>query len=211
METPADFLERWHYAGLFTVILAEEAGLPLPLPGDLFIAAMGFMAHSHRAAFLPTAAVVTSATVLGASVLYLVSRHAGRRLLLRIARRFGYTEAREARVEAWLARRGAAAVVFGRLIPGLRIVMTVVAGALRLPHATFVAGTVLAGILWATIYFWLGYLLGAGYERLAGEVRLEELWPWAAAAAALLAVAVVIRRARRRRAPGVVTDPDARG
>ncbi|ACG75475.1 SNARE associated Golgi protein [Anaeromyxobacter sp. K] len=200
VESPASFLERWHYGGLFAVILAEEAGVPLPLPGDLFIAAMGFLAHSHRAAFLPTAAVVTSATVLGATVLYLVSRHAGRPLLLRVARRFGYTEAREARLEGWLTRRGAAAVVIGRLIPGLRIVMTVVAGALRLRHGTFVAGTLVAGALWATIYFWLGWALGAGYERLAGEVRLEAVWPWAAAAGVLAAGAVLAWRARRRAA-----------
>ena len=31
VQTPADFLARWHYAGLFAVILAEEAGVPLPL------------------------------------------------------------------------------------------------------------------------------------------------------------------------------------
>ena len=207
MESPADFLERWHYAGLFAVILAEEAGIPLPLPGDLFIAAMGFMAHSHRAAFGPTAAVVTAATVLGASILYVISRHAGRRLLLRVARRFGYTEAREARLEAWLARRGAWAVVVGRLIPGLRIVMTVVAGALRLRRSTFVLGTLVAGLVWSTLYFWIGYALGAGYQRVAGELQVELVVPWAAAAAVLLAGGILLRRSRRRGAPDVIAGP----
>ncbi len=207
METPADFLERWHYAGLFAVILAEEAGVPLPLPGDLFIAAMGFMAHSGGAAFAPTVAVVTAATVLGASVLYLVSRHAGRRLLLGVARRFGYTASREARVEGWLARRGAAAVVVGRLVPGLRIVMTVVAGALRVPRATFVLGTLLAGLIWSTLYFWIGYALGAGAERLAGEIPVERLWPWAALAALALAGGILLRRSRRRAALDLTAGP----
>ena len=87
MESPADFLARWHYLGLGAVILAEEAGVPLPVPGDLFIAAMGFLARSGRASFAPTAAVVTGATVIGASVLYLVARHAGRPLLERVGRR----------------------------------------------------------------------------------------------------------------------------
>jgi len=199
VESPANFLERWHYAGLGAVILAEEAGIPLPLPGDLFIAAMGFLAHSGRARFLPTAAIVTAATVVGASALYLASRHAGRPLLLRVARRFGYTEARERRIEARLGRRGVLTVVVGRLIPGLRIVMTVVAGALRLRHATFALGTLVAGLVWATIYFWLGYALGAGYERLAGRVDLEAIWPFALAGAAALAVGVLLWRARLRR------------
>lgn len=198
MQTPAEFLARWHYAGLFVVIVVEEAGVPLPIPGDLFIAAMGVLAHAGGAGFAATAATVTAATVIGATVLYLVSRHAGRPLLVRIARRFGYTEAREQRVEAWLLRRGATAVVVGRLIPGLRIVMTVVAGALRLPHRTFVSGTFFAGVIWSTLYFWLGYGLGAAWERLAGRVRPEALWVAAAAVGILLGAAVLVRvRARR--------------
>ncbi len=203
METPADFLARWHYGGLFLVILAEEGGIPLPVPGDLFIAAMGFLAHQGRASFAPTAAVVTTATVIGATVLYLVSRHAGRPLLVKVMRRFGFTEAREQRLEGWLTRHGATAVVVGRLIPGLRIVMTVVAGVLRLRHRTFVVGTFFAGLTWSTIYFWLGWALGAGYERVAGQVPLDRLWPWAAGAAALLALAVLWRWYARRppRAP----------
>jgi membrane protein DedA with SNARE-associated domain len=199
VESPAEFLARWHYAGLFAIILVEEAGVPLPVPGDLFIAAMGFLAHSGRAAYAPTALVVTAATVLGATALYLVSRHAGRPLLVRVARRFGYTAEREARLEAMLARRGAAAVVFLRLVPGLRIVMTVVAGTLRLGHATFAIGTLFAGLLWATIYFWLGYALGAGYERAGGSTALAKAWPFALAAM-VVGLGLLAWRARVRAA-----------
>lgn len=202
MESPADFLARWQYTGLFAVILVEEAGVPLPLPGDLFIAAMGFLAHSGRASFAPTAAVVTVATVLGAGLLYLLSRHAGRPLIVRFARRFGYTEEREAALEAWLARRGAAAVVLGRLVPGLRIVMTVVAGALRLEQATFALGTLVAGLVWATLYFWIGWALGAGYERVADAGAAHALWP-VALALAIGGAAALAWRARARRGPRV--------
>jgi membrane protein DedA with SNARE-associated domain len=200
VESPADFLARWQYTGLFAVILVEEAGVPLPLPGDLFIAAMGFLAHAGRASFAPTAAVVTVATIFGAGLLYLVSRHAGRPLLVRVARRFGYTEEREARLEAWLARRGAAAVVLGRLVPGLRILMTVVAGALRLQQSTFALGTLVAGLVWATLYFWIGWALGAGYERVVDAGAPFALWP-IALALALGGAAALAWRARARRAP----------
>jgi len=197
VESPADFLVRWHYWGLFLVILAEEGGIPLPIPGDLFIAAMGFLALTGRAAFLPTAAVVTVATVLGAGALYLFSRHAGRPLLVRIARRFGFTEAREQRLEGLLARHGAAAVVFLRLVPGLRIVMTVVAGVLRLAPATFVLGTFVAGMVWSTIYYWLGWGLGAGYQRLAASVPVEALWPWLAGVGVVGLVGLLLWHRRR--------------
>ena len=41
VQDPAAFLARWHYLGLFAVIFAEEAGVPLPIPGDLFIGGVG--------------------------------------------------------------------------------------------------------------------------------------------------------------------------
>jgi membrane protein DedA with SNARE-associated domain len=197
---PASFLARWHYLGLFGVLLLEEAGVPLPIPGDLFIAAMGFLASTGRGAYLPTAAVVTAATVLGATVLYLVARHAGQRLLSFAGRWLGYDAPRQARLEGWLHRRGALGVVVGRLVPGLRIVMTLVAGALRLPLRTFAVGTLLAGALWATIYFWLGYLLGSGYQRLAGPGAVPHWLVFAGIGAAAVAAFVVLQLRRRARA-----------
>lgn len=208
MEEARAFLAEWHLVGLFAVILAEEAGLPLPIPGDLFIAAAGFLAHGHPEAFPGAAAAVTLATVLGASALYLLSRHAGRPLLLRVGARFGYGDARRERLEAWLLRRGALAVVVGRLVPGLRIVMTVVAGALRLPQATFAVGTLVAGLVWATIYFWAGYGLAAGWDRLAGGA--SRAWPFLAVAAAVLLL-VLWHRMRGRRLARTRRDPPAQG
>ncbi|HSN91784.1 MAG TPA: DedA family protein [Anaeromyxobacteraceae bacterium] len=196
MDEARAFLEHWHLVGLFAVILAEEAGVPLPVPGDLFIAAAGFLAHGRPGAFPGVAAVVTAATVLGASVLYLLARHAGRPLLLRVGARFGYGDARRERLEAWLSRRGALAVVVGRLVPGLRIVMTVVAGALRLRQAVFALGTLLAGLVWATLYFWAGYGLAAGWGWLSDGA--SRAWPFLAAAAAVLLL-VAWHRLRGRR------------
>jgi membrane protein DedA with SNARE-associated domain len=205
VEDPAAFLQRWHYLGLFAIILAEESGIPLPIPGDLFIAAMGFLAstgleRSRWTSFAYAALVVTGATVLGASILFLLSRRFGSRLLAWAGRWLGYDEAKRARLEAWLRRNGFLAVAVGRLIPGLRIVMTIVAGALRLPHATFSLGTLVAGLVWATLYFWLGFVLGSGYQRLAGRGHLP---PWvvitAVAVALALALVLLRRRARARR------------
>jgi membrane protein DedA with SNARE-associated domain len=212
VQDPAAFLQRWHYWGLFAVILAEESGIPLPLPGDLFIAAMGFLASTGAArsrwtSFVYAALVVTGATVLGASFLYLLSRRFGVRLLGWAGRWLGYDAGKQVRLERWLQRNGFLAVAVGRLIPGLRIVMTVVAGALRLRHLTFSLGTLVAGLVWATSYFWLGYVLGSGYQRLAGRGVMP---PWLVIALAALGVAgalIALRVRSRRRAGGPPPGP----
>ncbi len=211
MQTALEFLARYQFLGLFLILFAEEGGIPLPVPGDLFIAAVGVSAHASGASplvqFAITVAVVTAATMGGAELLYTVSARLGRPLLLKVARRFGYTEERNARLEEWLVRRGAAAMIVGRLTPGLRIVMTVVAGALKMRRATFSLGTFAAAIIWATLYFWLGYGLGASYERLAAEAAG---WaPWVTLGAAAIVLAVVWWRFLRKRngAPTGHSDP----
>jgi membrane protein DedA with SNARE-associated domain len=201
VQTALDFLARWQFLGLFLILLAEEGGIPLPIPGDIFIAAVGVAAASSGLVALEqyalTTLVVTGATLLGAGILYVVAARLGRPLLLKVARRFGYTEEKNARLEQWLQRRGAIAVILGRLTPGLRIVMTVVAGALKMDRRTFTLGTFFAAILWAAIYFWLGYALGASYEQWLKQAESWAKYVLLGVAAAVL-VAVWWKFLRKR-------------
>src|SRR5262249_47976382 len=64
------------------------------------------------------------------------------------------------RVERWLTRRGRIAIVLGRLIPGLRIVTTVVAGLSDMSYRDFLAATTIAAVIWSMAYFWVGVLFG---------------------------------------------------
>ncbi len=159
-------LQRWHYLGLFLVLLAEEAGIPLPIPGDVFIAAMGAAGRASHANFIMTTVIVMSATLSGSAILFETSRRLGQPFLLRIGRRFGFDVDRAVRVELWLKRRGALAIVAGRLTPGLRIVVTVAAGALGVGRTQFLCGTAVASVLWSVIYYGLGYAFGAGVETV---------------------------------------------
>jgi membrane-associated protein len=146
-ENAAAFVAHWGYLGVFAAIFAEEAGVPLPLPGDLFIAALGAAGRANASSFVVTTIIVLVASVGGSAV-------------MKIGRRFGCNEARALRVERWLERRGAVAITLGRLTPGLRIVLTVAAGALRMRREVFMIGTGVASVLWVGIYYWLGFLLG---------------------------------------------------
>ena len=208
------FVAHWGYLGVFIVIFAEEAGVPLPVPGDVFIAALGAAGWVHQSNFAVAATVVLVASLGGSTALFEMSRRLGQPMLLRVGRRFGFDADRANRVERWLARRGAAAIVAGRLTPGLRIVVTVAAGALRMRRNVFLVATAFASLLWATIYYWLGFALGAGvasalrttFGRAIHDPDALAALVTVAALAAGSAVGAVIwrsRRARRRRARGI--------
>jgi membrane protein DedA with SNARE-associated domain len=185
------FLAQWQYLGAFVGIFAEEAGVPLPVPGDVFIAALGASGRAGHASFLLSAGVVCAATVLGSAVLFEFSRRVGRPLLNRVGHRVGFHGARVERVEQWLLSHGSTSIALGRLVPGFRIVLTVAAGTLGMGRASFLVGAAVASLLWAGIYYWLGYLLGAGVTHMIEAAAGRAIHRPAVAATVVVAVGLV--------------------
>ncbi|OYV67759.1 MAG: hypothetical protein B7Z74_09285, partial [Deltaproteobacteria bacterium 21-66-5] len=137
---------------------------------DVFIAALGAAGRAGHANYFLTTLLVFEATISGSAILFEVSRRVGQPLLRRMGRRLGFSAARADRTEVWLNSHGAVTVALGRLVPGFRILLTVAAGSLKMSRVQFLAGAAAASILWAAIYYWLGFALGAGVARvLEGE------------------------------------------
>ena len=207
------FLARWQYLGAFVGIFLEEAGVPLPVPGDVFIAALGASGRAGHASFLVTTLVVFAATMSGSTLLFELSRRVGHPLLRRVGHRFGFSGERADRAEVWLTTHGAVTVAFGRLVPGFRIVLTVAAGALRMGRLTFLVGAAAASVLWAALYYWLGYLLGAGVTQMirsaAGRAFHDPEVAGAIVVVLLLAIGAVIGtvlwKRRNREGPAAAT------
>src|SRR5438309_7506476 len=109
------FLDEHAQLALFVWLLLEEAGLPMPLPGDLIVLAAGTRLAQGGTFWLVPLALVSIATMLGSTILFWLARRGGRPLLLRHGRYFQLDADRLAKAEAFLQRRGSAAVVVGRL------------------------------------------------------------------------------------------------
>lgn len=186
------FLAHWQYLGAFIGIFLEESGVPLPVPGDVFIAALGASGRAGHASYFATTLVVFAATISGSAVLFEISRRLGQPLLRKVGHRFGFDDARADRVEVWLNTHGTVTIALGRLVPGFRILLTVAAGALHMSRGAFLAGAGAASILWAAIYYWLGYALGAGVEQMIRAAAGRAFQNPRVAAAIIVAVALLI-------------------
>lgn len=138
----------------------EEMGVPIPFaPGDIMLIIGGIAIASgtvQATAFVPA---VFLASLAGALVGREIFALIGRPALLRAADALRFRHAVD-RAGAMLQRRGWRAVLIGRLIPGLRIHTTQVAGAMRLPRRSFVAGLIPAVGIYVGLFTGLGYLFG---------------------------------------------------
>ena len=95
---------------LFLVFLLEEAGVPLPLPGDLALVWAGFRVSTGQAQLFTVLLVVEAATAIGASSLYWLARRGGRPLILRYGRFLHLRESHLQRAEAFVERNATRAV-----------------------------------------------------------------------------------------------------
>ncbi|TMB70005.1 MAG: hypothetical protein E6J51_04210 [Chloroflexi bacterium] len=148
------------------LVFIEETGIPVPFaPGDLLLIIAGIAIASDTVEPVPMVAALLAATVLGAMLGREVFAAVGRPALLKAADALGFRPALE-RATRLLRRRGPLAVFIGRLIPGLRISTTQVAGVSQIPRLTFAAGLIPSVVVYLAIFVGLGALAGQPAVRL---------------------------------------------
>jgi len=187
------FLDEHAQLALFVWLLLEEAGLPMPIPGDLVVLGAGARIGQGGMHWAIALVLVEAATLLGSTTLFWLARRGGRPMLLRFGRYLRLDPERLARSETFLRRRGFLAVVIGRLTPGLRVLTTVAAGAFGVPYRQFLPAALIGSN--NLVLLLAGYFAGPELLRAVEGLRIS---PWfvgaLAGVAILLGVQVLIRR-----------------
>lgn len=147
-------------ATLLVAIVIEEAGIPIPIPGDTLVMLAGTQTPHTIGYTLAVVGVSSLAVFLGSSVLFAVVQRGGRPLLVKYGKYVLLNERRLAQMEAWFARRGRAALILGRLIPGLRIPTTIMAGISGIAYSEFALTVAIAAVIWSAFYYTIGSALG---------------------------------------------------
>ncbi len=153
------------------LLFAEEAGVPLPFaPGELVLLTAGLLIATggvDPVLFVPLAMI---ACATGSLVGYSWARIVGEHGLTSLAQRLHQQRNLE-RVSQRFRSTGWLGVGISRLIPGLRIYTTLVAGALRVPRRTFLAGMLPSTVVWVGAFTALGALIGIPVEHFLNRVE----------------------------------------
>ena len=142
------------------LMFVEEVGVPLPFaPGDLVLAVGGIAVAGGRVNPILLVSAVAISVTLGAIIGRAVAELLGWDRLMRIAQPLHARGALE-RAAGLLQRGGWRTVFTARLIPGLRVYTTQVAGVSRVPFRTFVAGLIPANAVYIAAFVGLGAAFG---------------------------------------------------
>ena len=193
MEWVIDLVEAGGLLGLAAAILLENV-FP-PIPSEVVLPLAGVAVGRGQLLFSGAVLAATAGSVAGALVLYAVARLGGRPLLLRWSGVLRLDRAQLDRADAWFDRHGAWFVLLGRLVPGVRSVVSVPAGLSEMPLPKFVGLTALGSAVWNAALIGAGVALGEHHDVVG-----QAIGPVSTAAMAAVAVGVValLLRARRR-------------
>jgi membrane-associated protein len=181
-------------ASLFLLYI-EESGIPLPVPGDVYVLYLGHVSTGSAGKLIASWLAIIVVVVAGSSNLYLLSRRWGSQLVRgRLGRVLHLEPDSVARAEHWFGRWGALAIIFGRHVPGFRIPVTVIAGTLQVPYRVFASSVAVSTAVWAAIWLLLGDRVAPVLLRFLIGNRWTILL--AGAAVALGAAYVIVRRMR---------------
>src|SRR5580700_2531981 len=167
-------LVHYGYWAVAAMLLLESAGVPLP--GETILLLASFLAYSEHELRLPWVIVVgTVASTLGGEFGFALGRHGGRPLIERYRHLFSIRAETVERGDRLFERYGAATVFVARFLFGMRVLASLLAGALHMPWRKFFLFNFLGAAVWVTAICTAGYLFGGHWGRLAHDLRRFDL------------------------------------
>lgn len=154
------FLDLHGMLAGFLLVLIEEAGVPVPVPGDFLMLVLGVHARQGRVSLLQGLLTLEAATLIGGSILYFVALRAGRGLVYRYGRYMHMTPERLDRAEKFLQKHGTVAIIVGRNTPGLRMATVIACGVFGVPFWKFLPSLAIGGGVYILVYTLLGFFFG---------------------------------------------------
>ena len=156
----------WGYPGIFIMMMLEST--VLPVPSELVLIPAGYLAHQGQMNFWLIILASTIGSVVGASINYAFALWVGRPFLQRWGRYFFVRPELLDKTDAFFIKHGAVSTFTGRLIPGIRHLISLPAGLTRMNLGKFVFYTALGAGLWSVVLTVFGYFLG-GNQALIRE------------------------------------------
>lgn len=176
------------------VLVFVEVLIP-PIPSEVILPFAGYLSQSGELNLGWLIFWSTTASWLGALLLYWLGAAIGmsRAIRLLAATRLVSRSDLE-RGSDWFVRSGGWTVLVGRMVPGVRSLISIPAGAARMNLVTFSIYTIIGSGLWNALLIGVGAALGTQHEQLEHYLGYLDYAVYTAIAVAL--VVLVIRRMR---------------
>lgn len=155
---------QWGYLGIFTTMVIESSFIPFP--SEVILIPAGYLVYQGEMEFAGVFLSGLLGSMLGAFINYYLAFFVGRAFLLRYGKYIFISNETLLKMEAFFRKYGAISTFTGRLIPGIRQLISIPAGLSKMDLRIFSLYTALGAGIWSLILIILGYILGDNQELI---------------------------------------------
>ncbi len=147
-----------------TILMAIESSF-IPFPSEVVVPPAAYRAANGDLNIYLVVFFATLGSDIGALINYFLARYLGRPIVYRFAesklgRMCLLSQDKVEQAEAYFQKNGASSTLIGRLIPGIRQLISIPAGLARMSLSKFLFYTTLGAGTWNCILAGLGYYFG---------------------------------------------------
>ena len=192
--TIVSYIGDMGYLGIFLLMFLESTFFPFP--SEIIMIPAGYLAYKGEMNLYIIILVGILGSVAGALLNYYLAMIFGRKFILKYGKYFFIKEETLNKLDSFFAKHGEISTFTGRLIPGIRQLISLPAGLARMHIAKFSFYTALGAGIWVIVLVAVGYLVGSN-EALISEY-LKSATLIALVSVALIMVFYVVRNKRRK-------------
>jgi len=185
-----NFIVSSGYIAILVLMIAESACIPIP--SELIMTFGGVLAATGKLNLALVILMGSVGNIIGAYIAWAVGRTGGRALVLRYGRYVFLRVNDLERAERWFAKRGQAAVFFGRLLPVVRTFISLPAGVAEMEPLRFGIYTFLGSVPFVGLLAGVGYAVGSNYQTFVKYI--QDLGYLIAVAIVILVIVFVYKR-----------------
>ncbi len=193
-ETIVQYIGDMGYWGIFLLMFLESTFFPFP--SEIIMIPAGYLAYKGEMNVYIVVLVGILGSVGGALFNYYLAMHFGRKFILKYGKYFFIKEETLDKLEAFFTKHGELSTFNGRLIPGIRQLISLPAGLARMNIAKFSLYSALGAGIWVIVLVVIGYLLGSNEELISEYLRSATFI--ALISVVLITIFYVVRNRRRK-------------
>ena len=182
------------YWGIFLLMFLESTFFPFP--SEIIMIPAGYLAYKGEMNLYIVVLMGIFGSVGGALLNYYLAIHFGRTFILKYGKYFFIKEETLDKLEAFFSSHGEISTFTGRLIPGIRQLISLPAGLARMNIAKFSAYTALGAGIWVIVLVGVGYLVGSSESLISEYLKSATLI--ALVSVVFIGIFYVVRHKRRK-------------
>ncbi|WP_249871238.1 DedA family protein [Oceanobacillus saliphilus] len=196
-----DVMEQLGYLGVF-LMMALENIFP-PIPSEIVLPFGGFLTTYTELTVIGILVAATLGSVIGAMILYSVGLLIDVERLEKIVDRWGHvlrvSKEDIHRADAWFDKYGYWTVLFCRMIPLIRSLISIPAGMSNMKFTVFLFFTTIGTFIWNIILISVGVVLGENWEDILGIMDMYSSVVYILVGIAVVLFAVWYMRKKRKK------------